>query len=69
MFQFQYFQVLQLRLFLELVELGIVLLQQIQQLLVVVLRKVNVLVAIGESILQQLDLCLQIGRLDIILNL
>lgn len=69
MFQFQYFQVLQLRLFLELVELGIVLLQQIQQLLVVVLRKVNVLVAIGESILQQLDLCLQMGRLEVILNL
>jgi len=54
---------------LELVELGIVLLQQIQQLLVVVLRKVNVLVAIGESILQQLDLCLQMGRLEVILNL
>ena len=58
-------QILELGLLLELVKLGVVLLEQVQELLVVILCKLDVLVSVIQRIFHQLDLCLLVGGLEI----
>ena len=59
---------MELGLFLELVQFCIVFLEQIEQLLVVVLSKLNVLVSIIESIFHEFYLGLLVGSLELNLD-